>query len=101
LVAPNLCSLQVQWFMLLLGVDLAVAHLETKIFCDNQSTVTIAHSPVASDRSRHIQVKYKKVQELIDSQFMSVKWKQTSEQLADIFRRQLPRPQYEYLRTRL
>jgi hypothetical protein len=51
LVALNLCALQVQWLKLLLGEDLAVNPLKAKLRCDNQSTVAIAHNPIASNRS--------------------------------------------------
>ena len=84
LVALNLCALQVQRLKLLLGEDLGVNPLHGRLKCDNQSTVAIAHNPVSSDRSRHIKVKHRKIQELIQHQEMSVSWIPTNEQLADI-----------------
>jgi hypothetical protein len=75
--------------------------MKADMFCDNQSTVSVAHNPVASDRSRHINVKHRKVQELIENQVLSVKWIPTQEQLADILTKQMPRPQFEHLRSRL
>jgi hypothetical protein len=101
LVALNLCALQVQWLKLLLGEDLGVAPLRANMYCDNQSTVSVAHNPISSDRSRHINVKHRKVQELIENQVMDVKWISTKEQVADILTKQMPRTQFEYLRSRL
>jgi hypothetical protein len=108
LVALNLCALQVQWLILLLGSDLGVEPMKADMFCDNQSTVCVAHNPVASYRSRHINVKKKsksgklrKVQELIENQVLSVKWIPTRRQLADILTKQMPRPQFEHLRSEL
>jgi hypothetical protein len=101
LVALNLCALQVQWLKLLLGEDLGVGPLKAKLYCDNQSTVSVAHNPIASDRSRHINVKHRKVQELIENQVMDVEWISTTDQVADILTKQMPRRQFEYLRTKL
>jgi hypothetical protein len=101
LVALNLCALQVQWLKLLLGEDFGVNPLKATLHCDNQSTLAIAHNPIASDRSRHINVKYRKVQELIENQVMSVKWISTKEQVADILTKQMDRRQFEYLRSKL
>jgi hypothetical protein len=101
LVALNLCALQVQWLKLLLGEDFGVNPLKATLHCDNQSTVAIAHNPIASDRSRHINVKYRKVQELIENQVMSVKWISTKDQVADILTKQMDRRQFEYLRSKL
>jgi hypothetical protein len=101
LVALNLCALQVQWLKLLLGSDLGVGPMQANMFCDNQSTVTVAHNPVASDRSRHINVKHRKIQELIENQVLTVKWIPTQEQVADILTKQMPRAQFEHLRSML
>lgn len=101
LVALNLCALQVQWLKLLLGNDLGTEPLRADLLCDNQSTVTVAHNPVASDRTRHINVKHRKVQELIANQVLSVKWVSTKEQMADVFTKAMPRTQFEHLRTLL
>jgi hypothetical protein len=101
LVALNLCALQVQWLKLLLGEDLGIGPLKARLYCDNQSTVQVAHNPISSDRSRHINVKHRKVQELIQDQVMDVKWISTVEQAADILTKQMTRKQFEYLRSKL
>jgi hypothetical protein len=100
-VALNLCALQVQWLKLMIVTDLGVGPLTVELKCDNRSTVSLAHNPVASDRSRHIDVNQRKIQEVIESKVLSVKWIPTTEQLADILTKQMPRTQYEYLRTLL
>jgi hypothetical protein len=101
LVALNLCALQVQWLKLMLGNDLGVDPLKALLYCDNKSTVTVSRNPISSDRSRHIAVKYRKIQELVEKQVMSVAWIPTKEQLADILTKQLPRAQFESLRAKL
>jgi hypothetical protein len=91
----------VQWLKLLLGSDLGIAQTEARLLCDNQSTVAVAHNPVATDRSRHINVKHRKVQELIENQVLSVSWVPTKDQVADVLTKQLPKPQFEHLRNML
>jgi hypothetical protein len=91
----------VQWLKLLLGEDLGVGPLQARLYCDNQSTVALAHNPLASDRSRHINVKHRKVQELIENQVMNVEWISTTDQVADILTKQMTRTQFEYLRSKL
>jgi hypothetical protein len=44
LAALNLCALQVQWLKLLLGDDLGEGPMKADLYCDNQSTVTVAHT---------------------------------------------------------
>jgi hypothetical protein len=38
----------------------------TPLYCDN-STVTLAKDPISSDRTKHIEVRHRKVQELVVS----------------------------------
>jgi hypothetical protein len=78
-----------------------IVHRRLIITCDNQSTVAMAHNPVACDRSRHINVKHRKVQELIENQLMNVEWTSTTDQVADILTKQMTRTQFEYLRSKL
>jgi hypothetical protein len=101
LVALNSCALQVLWLKQLLGDDLTADPLQAHMFCDNQSTVSVAHNPAATDRFRHINVKHRKIQELIHNQFLSVTWIPTKEKLADILTKQMSRPQFEHLRGKL
>jgi hypothetical protein len=46
-------------------------------------------------------VKYRKVQELVESQVLTVEWITTTEQVADIFTKQMPKTQFEHLRNML
>jgi hypothetical protein len=101
LVALNLCALQDQWLKLLLSSDLRVESLEARLYCDNKSTVAIGQNPIASDRSRHVSVKYRKVQELVENKVLTVEWITTTDQVADIFTKQMPETQFEHLRNLL
>ena len=36
------------------------------LLCDNRATARVAEDPICSNKTRHIEVRYKKVQELMD-----------------------------------
>jgi hypothetical protein len=74
----------------MLSDDLDVDPLQAQLYCDNKSTVTLSRNPISSDRSRHIAVRYRKIQELIEKQVMSVAWIPTKEQVGDILTKALP-----------
>jgi hypothetical protein len=84
LVALNLCALQVQWLKSLPWEDFGVDPLKATLLCEHQCTVVIAYNPIASDRSRHINVKFGKIQELIETHVLSVKWIPTKDQVEDV-----------------
>jgi hypothetical protein len=53
--------------------------LKARLYCDNKSTVAIGQNPIASDRSRHVSVKYRKVQEMVENEVLTVEWITTTE----------------------
>jgi hypothetical protein len=73
LVALTELSLQVKWLKNLATHDLKLTLSVTPLLCDNNSTVTLAKDPIASDRSKHIEVRHRKVQELVESKEVEVK----------------------------
>src|SRR5687768_17122244 len=56
----------------------------TTIFEDNQSTIKLSKNPIHSNRSKHISVRYHKIQELVANKIISVEFKPTDEMIADI-----------------
>jgi hypothetical protein len=78
----------------MLGDDLGVNPLQAQLYCDNESTNTLSRNPISLDRSRHIAVKYRKVQELIAKQVMSVEWIPTKDQVAGTLTKATPRVQF-------
>jgi hypothetical protein len=73
----------------------------TPLFCDNNSTVFLATDPIASDRTKHIEVRHRKVQELVEQKEIQVNWIPADEQAADILTKPLPRPTYLKLKEQL
>jgi hypothetical protein len=78
----------------LVAQDLKLSLSVTPLLCANNSTVTLAKDPIASDRPKHIEVRHRKVQELVESKEVEVKWIPTEEQAADILTKPLARPTF-------
>jgi len=73
----------------------------TVLYTDNQAARTIANGEVSSARTKHIDIRHHAIREQIEMGEVQVKWVPTGEQLADIFTKCLPAPQFVELRRRL
>jgi hypothetical protein len=80
-----------------LGLDVGT---KSRLYGDNQSTLTISKNGVKSERTKHVDVKYHFITEKSDPEHgeIDLKWVESSEQQADIFTKGLARPQFEKLR---
>ncbi|MCO5606038.1 hypothetical protein L7F22_060225 [Adiantum nelumboides] len=70
-----------------LGVQVATA---TTLQCDNQSCMAIAKNPVFHARTKHIEIQYHYVRELIEDEIIELEYCPTLENQADIFTKPLP-----------
>jgi hypothetical protein len=65
---------------------------------DNQSTIAISKNGIKGDRTKHIDVKYRFITEVIERGDVKLKWIPTTEQQADIFTKALAGPVFTKLR---
>ena len=79
--------------------DLSIPAQDVMLHGDNSPAVTLCKDPQSSDRTRHIDGKYKKIQEFIKNDVLSVEWIRTSLMLADSLTKQLPKPAFEDFRS--
>jgi hypothetical protein len=100
LVTLTELSLQVKWLRNLAIDDLKLSLSVTPLFCDKNSTVTLANDPMPSDETKHIKVRHRKVQELVEQKEIRAKWIPTDEP-ADILTKPLPRPTFLKLKEQL
>ena len=70
----------------------------TLIFGDDQAASAMATTPNHNRRTKHINVRYHKIRELIRDGLIQLAWVPTTEQLADMFTKGLPKPTLDYLR---
>jgi hypothetical protein len=85
----------------LITQDLQIQFKAAPLHCDNNSTVTLAKDPISSDRTKHIEVRHRRVQELVESKEIEIHWVPTDKQTADIFTKTLPKPAFLKLKKQL
>jgi hypothetical protein len=73
----------------------------TTIHCDNQSCVKLSENPVFHDKSKHIEIKYHYIRDMVQRKTIHVQYLSTHEQIADIFTKPLAKTKFEYFRERL
>ena len=73
----------------------------TVIFCDNQSCVKLSENPVFHDRSKHIDMKYHYIRDIIQKGNVKLQYISTDEQVTDLFTKPLARVKFAYFRERL
>jgi hypothetical protein len=64
--------------------------LETSVVhCDNQSYIKLTENPVFHDRSKHIDMRYHYIRDLVQRKTIKLQYIATSEQVADILTKPL------------
>lgn len=67
------------------------------IYGDNQSAQALSKNGIKSERTKHIAIKYAFIHDEVDRGRVKLQWVPTTEQLADVLTKALPRPQHETL----
>ena len=67
------------------------------LYCDNKSTISIAHNPVHHDRTKHVEVDQHFIKEKLDGNIISIEYVPTSHQLADLLTKGLSEHILEFL----
>ena len=71
----------------------------TTIFCDNTSPIVLSNNSIFHKRTKHIDVKYHFIKELISNDEIVLQHCRSQEQLANIFTKPLARENFVYLRN--
>ena len=77
------------WLRLFLSLTKLPSPLPFPIFCDNQSTCTIANADTISSRTKHIDVHHHFIRQIINEGSFTTTWITTSDMTADIFTKPL------------
>ena len=72
-----------------------------KVYCDNQSTISMTKNPVFHNRTKHIDIRHHFIRELVQQEFLFFEFCKSEDQLADIFTKALPKDRLETLRSQL
>ena len=68
------------------------------IFYDNTSAINLSKNPVQHSKSKHIEIRYHFIQDLVEERVVCLEFIHTDNQKADIFTKPLDGPQFESLR---
>lgn len=101
LYAEASCIQEVMWLQnLVKELELNVV-MPSTVKSDNQSTIEISQNNVIREKTKHVDVKYKFVNEKIDENIIKVKYINTTNQQADILTKSLGRQLFEKHREKL
>jgi hypothetical protein len=73
----------------------------TMVDCDNQSCIKLTKNLVFHDRSKHIDMKYHYIQDLVQRKTVKLQYIATSEQVANILTKPLTLRQFVQLRGKI
>ena len=100
-VAGYSTSCEVVWLRKLLS-DLFDLQLDaTCIYCDNQSCVKLSENPVFHDKSKHIEIKYHYIRDMVQRGAVKLQYVATNEQVADVLTNPITRAKLEYFIEKL
>ena len=68
----------------------------TMILCDNQSCIKMTENPVFHDRSKHIEIRYFYIRDMMQKGAIKLQYVSTDEQVVDVLTKPLSRIKFEY-----
>ena len=92
---------EVAWLHKLLGDFGLQVHRKVVIYCDNLSSIQLAHNPVFHARTKHIEVHYHFIRERVLSGDIDLVYVNTEEQVAGIFTKALGAEKLQRFRAML
>ena len=66
------------------------------IHCDNQSCVKLLENPVFLDKSKHIEIKYHYIRDMVQKGAVKLNYVVMKEQIADVLTNPLARVKFKY-----
>ena len=73
----------------------------TCIYCDNQSCIKLPKNPVFHDKSKHIEIKYEYIRDMVEKGAMKLQYIAIDEQVADVLTKPLSKVKFVYFRDKL
>ena len=99
-IALSLATQEAVWLRNLLS-DIYLEPTTTSIFEDNQGTIALSMNPCSHSRTKHIDIKYHFIRDLISKKQIDIKYCPTKEMVADIFTKGTCKATFEQLRTKM
>ena len=73
----------------------------TCIFCDNQSCVKLSKNLVFHDKSKHIEIKFHYIRDMVERGAVNLHYVEMDKQIANVLTKPLTRVNFDYFRERL
>ena len=90
-IVYNHAAQEVVWLRRLLASVNLVQAEPTKVHEDNQGTIALSRNPKSHPRTKHIDIKFHYVREVIEKKKMELVYCPTEKMIADIMTKGLPR----------
>ena len=71
------------------------------LYYDNTSSINISKNIVMHTKTKHIEIKYHYLRELVQAKEVKMEYVNTKEKIVNIFTKELPKNAHEYLRGKL
>ena len=68
------------------------------VYCDNSSAIDISKNPVQHSKTKHIEIRYHFIRDLVERNIVTLEYIPIERQNADIFTKSLDRSKFETLR---
>ncbi|XP_065623620.1 uncharacterized mitochondrial protein AtMg00810-like [Quercus suber] len=95
-IAAGSCCAQLLWMRKLLH-DYGISQDIMCVFCDNTSAINLSKNPVQHSKSKHIEIHYHFIRDLVEDKTVCLEFINTDNQKADIFTKPLDGPRFESL----
>ena len=100
-ISASDASREAVWLRKLLS-DLFDTSLEPiVIHCDNQSCIKISEIPVFHDHSKHMEMRYHYLRDMVQRRATSLRYVPTDEQTANVLTKPLSKTKFEYFQDKL
>ena len=96
-IATTSCCAQLLWMKKLLH-DYGITQDTMCVFCDNTCAINLSKNPVQHSKSKHIEIRYHFIRDLVEEKTVYLEFINTDNQKADIFTKPLDDPRFESLR---
>jgi hypothetical protein len=68
----------------------------TMILCDNQSCINMTENPKFHDKTKHIEIRYHYIRDMVQKGVVKLQYVGTYEQVADVLTKPLSHVKFEY-----
>jgi hypothetical protein len=100
-ITASVTSCEAVWLLKFLAGIFDLELETTLIHCDNQSCVKRSENHVFHDNSKHIEIKYNYIRDMVQKGVLELQYISTDEQIAAILTKPLFRVKYEYFRDKI